>query len=362
MGSRPDQRRSHATWSGGDAARARPDRSGPGLSRPDPLAGAGLGTGGRPADGEHATWRWWVGRVGRPLVALVLVAAVGWAAARQWDQVRDTIGAIPLPALLLALLLAMGGMVANVLAFRAVLAALDTRLPVVEACRCYLVGQIGKYLPGSVWAVVLQVELARRAGVPRATGATAALVTLGLSVTSALVVGLVGLRYLFDVGGAVPWVVLGLLPVAVVCAVPPVLTRLVDRTLRLLRRPRPAGPLRWQHVGTVLGATALAWVLFGTHLWLLAGAAGSAGFGDWVRCVGAFALAMTAGSVALVAPSGIGVREAVVVAVLATTVPAGVALGIALASRLVCTLADVLNAAGAALAGARADRRAGAGR
>lgn len=302
-------------------------------------------------------WRWWLSRVGRPLIAIVLLTAVIWAVVRQWDDVRATIASIPLPYLLLSLLLAMVGMVSNVMAFNAVLGALDTRVKPVEAGRCYLVGQLGKYLPGSVWAFVLQIELAKKAGVPRVNGFTATIVTLGISIASALLIGLIGISHLLQIGGVAPWVILVLLPVAAICSLPPVLTRLVNLLLRLMRRRRLPHPLGWADVGKVVGWTSLAWILFGTHLWLLTSSEASSGFSGWVQSLGVLALAMTAGSLALVAPSGIGVREAIVVAALAPFVSVGVALGLALASRLVFTVADLLVAAIAALLGARADRR-----
>jgi len=54
---------------------------------------------------------------------------------------------------------------------------------------------------------------------------------------------------------------------------------------------------------------------------------------------------MTAGFLVVVAPSGIGVREAALVAGLAPILPAGPALAIALVLRVVFTAADVLAAA-----------------
>lgn len=298
-----------------------------------------------------------MGRVVRPLIAVVLVAAVVWAVVRQWDEVRDTIASIELPYLALSLVLAMAGMVCNVMAFNAVLGALGTRVQPVEACRCYLVGQIGKYLPGSVWAFVLQMELAKRAGVPRVNGFTATVVTLGISIASALVIGLIGLPHLLDVGGIAPWMILILLPIAAICSLPPVLTRLVNLLLKLMRRRSLPHPLGWAHVGKVLGWTSLAWAAFGTHLWLLTSSQANSGFSGWVQSLGVFALAMTAGSLALVAPSGIGVREAIVVAALSPYLPMGVALGLALVSRLVFIVADLLAATVAAILGVRADRR-----
>lgn len=312
---------------------------------------------------EPRGWRWWVGRIGRPAIGLLLVAAVTWAVVRQWDAVRETITAIEVPLLLLSLLLAVVAMFCNVMSFNTILDALGTRVTPVEASRCYLVGQLGKYLPGSVWAFVLQMELSKRAGVPRVNGFTATIVTLGISITSALVVGLIGLPQLFDVGGIAPWVVLVLLPLAILCTLPPVLTRILNLMLRVLRRRPMPRPLSWSHVGRAILWTSLAWVLFGTHFWLLTNGETASGATGWAQSLGVFALAMTAGSLALVAPSGIGVREAIIIVALAPFVPTGVALGLALASRLVLVVADILGAATAALLAYRADRsqRAAAG-
>jgi len=57
------------------------------------------------------------------------------------------------------------------------------------------------------------------------------------------------------------------------------------------------------------------------------------------------ALAMTLGFVVVVAPSGIGVREAVLVAALAPVLDTPEALAIALVARLLFTVADLIAAA-----------------
>jgi uncharacterized membrane protein YbhN (UPF0104 family) len=287
------------------------------------------------------------------LVGIALVAAVGYAIVRQWTAVRDTITAIPWPSLVLAFVAALAGMTCNVMAWRQVLHTLGHTLTPAVAGRCYLVGGLGKYLPGSVWAFVLQMELAKRAGVPRANGFAATLIALGLATATAVVIGIPALPDLLSLGGPVPWLVLLIIPIAIVCALPPVLSRLVNLVLRLLRRnPLPHG-LSWADTGRAVAWCALAWVLFGTHLWLLATSESAAGLPGLLRCIGAFALAMTAGLLAAFAPSGIGVREAVIVAALSPFVPIGVALGIALASRLVFTVADLTAAGAAALSGVR---------
>ncbi|MDI5939754.1 hypothetical protein QLR68_16710 [Micromonospora sp. DH15] len=90
---------------------------------------------------------------------------------------------------------------------------------------------------------------------------------------------------------------------------------------------------------------------------LLAIAPATPGMEGLLRSVGSFAIAMTVGMFAFLSPSGLGVREAVLVAALAPFLEGnggvGAAMGIALASRLIFTIADVLAAGLAALSGVR---------
>lgn len=300
-------------------------------------------------------------RVLRVLVVLAIVVAVVVATVEQWNAVSQTFAMLSWWRLLLSGVLVLLGMAAAVKAWQQVLVHLGHPVTVPDAARCYLVGQLGKYLPGSVWAFVLQVELVRRAGVPRASGFVAVVVTAGLSTTVALLVGLLGLPAVFDVSTALGWVVVGAVPVVLVCAHPAVLTRLVDLVLRLLRRDPLPAPITARGVLTASAWLATSWVLYGVHLWVLAGSTGLWGAAGLSGCTGALALGMGAGVLAVVAPSGLGVREAVVTAALATAVGAGPALGLALASRLVFTLAEVGAGAVAAALGVSLLRRAPVG-
>jgi uncharacterized membrane protein YbhN (UPF0104 family) len=293
----------------------------------------------------------------RIVVTLVLLAAVGYALVTQWVDVQSTVRSIPPQSLAMALGAALLGICANVLAGRDVLRGLGQVVRTADAARFILVGQLGKYLPGSVWAFVLQTELAKRAGVPRAIGFAGALITVGIATATSLAVGLLGLPALLAVGGVVPWLLLALAPIAIVCALPPVLSRLLALVFRVLRRPQPPHRLGWSDTGRVAMWSVTAWFLFGTHLALLAGGVTGPGLDGWIRSIGAFALAMTAGLVAIFAPSGIGVREAVMVAGLSAYMPVGVALGLALVSRLIFTVADILAASIAALSGVHKLRR-----
>jgi glycosyltransferase 2 family protein len=284
----------------------------------------------------------------RLLITLAIAASIVYAVVRLWPDVRSTLLRLNGWTLAGSFLAALAAIAANVKAWQAVLHELDHEVPTVRAGQIYLVGQLGKYLPGSVWAFVLQMELSLRAGIPRARSFAASLMLVGLSTTAALLLGLFGIPTLVEVGGAAVWGAAVLAPVAVICAIPPVLSRLVDIFLRVLGRAGLNHRLRLTGLLKIMGWSGLAWTLFGIHFYLLGIGAGGGLTPTLTDAIGSFALAMTAGLLAVASPSGLGVREAVLVASLSPFGGVGTALGVALASRLILTVADVLAAGVAA--------------
>ncbi|WP_175442402.1 lysylphosphatidylglycerol synthase transmembrane domain-containing protein [Humibacillus sp. DSM 29435] len=288
----------------------------------------------------------------RPVIGVLIVAAVGYAVASQWAEVTEAIGEMHWLSIALAFLMVLLGSAAALMSWRILLAEEGHPLGFVDAARIFFVGQLGKYLPGSVWSIVVQMELATRLKVPRARTFTATLCWTGLSLASALTVGVIGLPFL-GADTAIIWVLLPLLPVALVCSHPAVLTKIVDRLLGLIRKPPLPHVFTWRGVRGAFGWLLVTWLCYGTHLWLLANSLGTPGLLGFVRCLSGFALALGAGIVFIVAPSGAGAREALIVGALAGVMSRGEALGVAVVSRMLFTVADIALAGVAALSALR---------
>jgi glycosyltransferase 2 family protein len=298
---------------------------------------------------------------------LVAIIAIGYfvvaTTVNQWSHVQDTFHRLSWPLVALSLLAAVAGIATNAYAWRAALGDLDHEVPVRAGGQVFLVGQLGKYLPGSVWSYVLQMELGRRAGIPRSRAFLAALISTGVAITVGLLIGVVGLRTTFTAGRsgehaslarAAFYLTVVLLPVALVCSHPRILSRLVALMLRVLRRPDLDRPLSWTGVLRVAAWSAAGYVFFGLHLWLLARPQVGSGWGALGMCIAAIGFAISVSTFVVVAPSGIGVREFLIAITLtAVGLPYGAGYAIALVSRLVATVADVIAAGGAAAAGVR---------
>jgi glycosyltransferase 2 family protein len=314
---------------------------------------------GAKALAKKPTWRSRLINGVRILVALAIVFYLINTTVKQWDKVKETFHQLSWATLIGAFLLVLIGLFGNLMAWRAALTDLEHRIPVRTAAPIMLIGQLGKYLPGSVWAYVVQMDLGRRAGVPRTKAFIASLVSTGLGVAVGLLLGTIGLPTAFQaakddahgsVGRIAFYVALVLLPIAIICSIPRVLTKLLGLMLKLLRRPPLDRPLSWR--GSVYpGAwSAFTYVCVGLQLYLLAHGTAGHGVNGLLRCIGFIALAMSVSVFVVIAPSGIGVREFLIVIALGG---GGAALGIALASRLLFTIADVVGAGVAAAVGLR---------
>jgi glycosyltransferase 2 family protein len=276
------------------------------------------------------------------LVLLAVLALVAVVLVDRWQEVRPVLARLTLPTVALAMVAVLGGLFCSLLGWRAALAGLGSPLPLGGAMRVYFLGQLGKYVPGSLWSVVAQVELGRDYGVPRRSSGTA----VGIATLTALATGLAlagaGLAVLGpEAYGRYAWSLL-ILPVAVAVLWPPLLNRLIAVVLRLARRAPMPVQLDLGAIVRVTGWSLAAWALYGIHVWVLALGVGAGGATLPLEATTAFAGAWCIGFLLVVAPAGAGAREAVLVFLLHPTVPSTEAAIVALTSRLVVTVAEVV--------------------
>ena len=311
------------------------------------------------ADGVPPTGGRWraplrLGVAGLFLAVMVVVLA------GQWRQARPLLGRLSVPVLLAAWAMVLAGIYATFRSWRATLADLGGSLPQAGAMRVFYLGQLGKYLPGSIWPAVTQMRLGRDYRVPQRVSGAAFVVFMLMLIGTGLLVGLPVIPLLGrDAVAEYRWLVL-VLPVAALALAPPVLNRAMAAALRLARRPPLPAPLSAGGVLRVAGWALVSWLCYGVHVFLLARQLGVEGGALlWLQCTGAFAAAFVSGPLLLVVPAGAGVREAALVLLLGSTVTAPVAAVIAVVSRLLFIVGDLASSGVAVLAARRLVRSAG---
>ncbi|MGQ0765157.1 MAG: lysylphosphatidylglycerol synthase domain-containing protein [Gemmatimonadota bacterium] len=286
-------------------------------------------------------------RLARRLAALAAVAFAVWALKDQLASFADAGHRIrPGWAFLLgsaAVVLVTHGILIQT--WRTVLVALAPAAPSLsfpDAARIWWVSNLGRYIPGKVWAIAAMAAMTRDRGIPAmaATGAAILInvvnIVSGIALSLALGAELTGSRaagVLLAVAGVIALVAL---PMVIAPAV-----RIAGKVLRReFRLPDLSRAVIWK---AALG-TLVAWMLYGIAFRLLVlGVLGEAP-GKWSAYTAAFTSSYVLGYIVLVAPGGIGVREGSLVGALSrfpfvTTGAAGV---IAVSSRLWLTVIEII--------------------
>jgi glycosyltransferase 2 family protein len=306
-----------------------------GAPGPGPAPGSGSRLG--PAWMRRRGWR----NLLRLLVLGLFVAAIALVLARRWSEVRPLLHSLSVGDVALALVAVAGGLFTGFLCWRAVLTDLGSPLPLTSGMRVFFLGQLGKYLPGSVWPLLAQMELGRGYKVPRRSSGAAVMIFMLLILGTGLLVAALALPFLGDDALRRYGWTLVVLPVAAVVLYPPVLNRILAAGLRLARRDPMPNPLSLRGVLAAVGWGLVGWVLYGVHVWVLARMLGVDGAGLLARSTGAFAAAWCVGFLIVIAPAGGGAREAALIVLLGTGVGTARATVIAVVSRLLVTLGDL---------------------
>ncbi len=256
------------------------------------------------------------------------------ALARDWDSVSAALESARPGLLAAGLTLAFVSVWLQAAQWHAALGALGHHPPIAAATRWFMVGQLGKYVPGGVWHAVGVGELATRGGVPRRPAYGSA----GLSTVS--LVG--GAALLVAVGGAISggandvrwWTVGAAVALCATLYVTP-LRRFIFRVAGAA--PEAAGSSRT--ISVLIGRSLPVWLCIGAGTWCITAALGSEAAVGFTLV--AAVTSWLVGILALPAPGGIGVREAVLVLALRAEMGSGPATAAAVAARLAFVVADV---------------------
>lgn len=269
-------------------------------------------------------WKWAKVALRMAIFALVVwgVFRVIAGASDEFERRRFSLRQIQYGWLLVAGGAYIAGLAPCAIYWRNTLVAMGQRPRWGELLRAFYVGHLGKYVPGKALVVVLRTGLIKSERV----GAAVAAVSVFVETLTMMAVGaLVAAAILAVASRDNPWLValsLGLLLAAGVPLAPPIFRRIV-RLLKVKKADPQIdvalGGLTWRHLAKGAAGIAGGWALIGLSLWATLKAipgADPALPADWPLLTACVALAMVAGFASLI-PGGMGVRELVVIPLLA---------------------------------------------
>lgn len=275
----------------------------------------------------------------------------------QWSEIQDKGVHFHVLWLLPALVVLLVFFALNALGWDLLLRFLGYRLGAGRAQVAWGQPLLARYVPGSVLYVLGRVLLSERAGVPRRLTLASIVYEQALQATSAVIVSAYFLIDHPDLQGQpLRWGILLLIPLALTLLHPRIFGPLADRVLRAFGRdPLPATmPLRG--VISVLAFYTLNWGVIAVGLFCVARSVSSVSPSDIMVVGAAQAFGYVAALATLVAPAGLGIRDAAFAWAVKTAAPGNsfaVASLIAIVVRGVLTVVELIYVAAVTALGRR---------
>jgi hypothetical protein len=216
-----------------------------------------------------------------------------------------------------------------------------------KSFRILQLAQLGKYLPGRVWAIGGQLYLGEREGIPRPTLLWAMGLHWFFNLLSGAIIFLPFLYVLTPLWAAVS-VTLILMFLLGLGFLPRRILRLLSGWVDLSDPEKLPSSLLRISSGQCLSiffAFVFTWSFFGFAFWSLINTITEVPLGAYYKVLASFCGAWVVGVISFFAPGGIGVREGAMVYLLGQFLLPSVAVIITIAARLWITLVELVCAA-----------------
>jgi len=303
----------------------------------------------------------WSGRpavVAQWLVAAAVIAFAGRELARQWRELGPALAGLDpsWPLVLGSGAIVLVAYLILIEAWRATLRVWSEPLPFAVAARIWFVSNLGKYVPGKVWQIAAMGAMAQRAGVSATTAVASSLlvnvvnVVAGFAVIAVTAAGQIAAAVGTTAEGhgarvaEMAVVAIAVAGGAALLLAPIAIPRLATLAGRVSGRSVAFPNVPYRAVWTVAAATTAAWLLYGASFAAFAHAITPRATGTAVSYMAVYTGSYLAGYLALFAPGGVGVREAVLVLAMPRfgLMSAPDAAIVAIASRLWLTVLEIV--------------------
>ncbi len=300
-------------------------------------------------------------RLNTAVRAIALLLSLGFLAAvtaSQWQELRAYEWSLQPVWLALSYAALFAAWLLELSAWRFILGTLGGTLRWRRAAETWFLASLVRYIPGNIWQFLGMAELAADDGVSRITTLT----SIFLHQILATAAGLSLAAIYFAVAGEGAWLsalrpFLLLVPLGLLLCHPRFLSWMLNQVMRLLKRPPVEVTLTWGQIWLVLLAYLGVWLLMGSGFALLARAVVPVDAQQFAALMAVWAAAFVVGYLSMLTPSGLGVREGVMILLLAPIFPSPVPTMVALLARLWMVGGELAGAALALISRSRERRQ-----
>jgi len=281
------------------------------------------------------------------LVILTIFYFLGKNLVGHWQKVKEYDFFFNYFYLLLSFVFLLSGMLGFGLIWSKILKIIEPekRISNFKAVRIFIYSWFGKYMPGKAWMLLGRIYLGQKEGLSKraltlAVGYDVALSNISIFLFSLIFLGISFGRELFDYY-LIPLLII---PIGLISIHPRVLYFILNLFLRKFKKIEiPLDKfLSYRDIIQIVFYFFIVYSLNGIGFFFLIRSLVYLSFYDIIGIMGAFAFAAGLGMVAIFAPSGLGVREGVLVIFLQFYFPLSIAVLISLIARIWATLGEII--------------------
>lgn len=244
-------------------------------------------------------------------IAVLVFGFLVLTVVNQWSEIQAKGVHFHAPWLLPALLVLLAFYAFNAVGWDLILRFLGYKLGAGRAQVAWGQPLLARYVPGSVLYVLGRVLLSERAGVPRRLTIASVVYEQALQATAAIIVAAYFLINHPDLQGQpLRWAILALIPLALILLHPRVFGPLANRALRAFGRESLPEVMPMRGVITVMVFYALNWGVVAVGVYCVARSVSDIPPSEILDAGAAQAFGYVAALATLVAPAGLGIRDA----------------------------------------------------
>ena len=215
---------------------------------------------------------------------------------------------------------AAGGYLVMFSVWRRLAYSFGLKAPSILAAKAFYLSQLGKYVPGKVGLVLVRMDAYR--GYSRKNVALATGVEYIASFISACILILIAAIFVdLHLTPYLRWLTLGFLIVLLAALWPSVLKSAANVLFKLIKRQPIEQVPSFRQMLLFVSMYLIVGLFYGLSLFLVLNSLSPVSFGYYLAVTGTFRIASLIGIAAIFAPSGIGIREGVLMLVLPAFIP-----------------------------------------
>jgi uncharacterized membrane protein YbhN (UPF0104 family) len=238
--------------------------------------------------------------------------------------------------------------------WRIIVLSLDKDVSYRKSFKIAYLANLGRYIPGKIWQMFGMIYLAKKEGVTEEEAVTSFGLSQIFAIPSGLLSGLVFLGLypgVLDEYSKIPFLTTGVIIVAAAIFVvsllvvfyPRLMESAFNRIIKIIKRQPIRLRMNKSLAAAIYGGYFLAWSLYGFSFWLFVKGI-TVQATALLPMAGIFIIAYQIGYLFLLAPGGVGPREAMMTMLLAPFFGPGVPAAIAIAARLWLIVAETVSA------------------